>query len=39
MENTKGGQYGYISKVVFDQFIFLSRSEEREEAAAYLSEG
>ena len=38
-ENAKGGQYGYISKTVLDQFVILSRSEEREEEAAWLSEG
>ena len=38
-ENTKCGQYGYKSKIVFDQFVILSKSEEREEAAACLSEG
>ena len=39
MMRAKGGQYGYITKIVFDQFVILSRSEKREEAAACLSEG
>ena len=38
-ENTKGGQYGYMNKILFDQFVILSRSEEMEDAAACLSEG
>ena len=35
-ENTEGGQVGHISKIVFDQFVIMSRSEKREEAAACL---
>ena len=33
----KGRQYGYISKIVFDQLVILSSSEVREKATACLS--
>ena len=38
-ENAKGAQYEDVRKIVFDQFVILSWSEEREEVAACLSEG
>ena len=31
MENVKGEQYRSISKIVFEKFVILSRSEERVE--------
>ena len=37
-ENAKGEQYGYISKIGFDHFVILSKSEEREEGAACQKE-
>ena len=33
-KNPKGGQYGYIIKIVFDQFVILSSSDESKEISA-----
>ena len=33
-----GGQYGYINKIVFEQFVIFLRSEEGGEAATCLSD-